>query len=54
MRLDPTRCYTDWRGMAQAEAMHKDGIEVVSVVTPNAALRSHAEDARWRDFKPEI
>ena len=37
LRLDPTRCYTDWRGMAQAEAMHKDGIEVVSVVTPNAS-----------------
>ena len=29
------RCYTDYRGMAQAEAARKDGIDVVSVVTPN-------------------
>jgi hypothetical protein len=37
LRLDPMRCYTDWRGMAQAEATRKDGIRVVSVVTPAAA-----------------
>jgi predicted dehydrogenase len=37
LRLDPTRCYTDWRGMAQAEATHKAGIDVVSIVTPNAS-----------------
>jgi predicted dehydrogenase len=37
LRLDPMRCYTDYRGMAQAEATRPDGIQVVSVVTPNAA-----------------
>jgi predicted dehydrogenase len=37
LRLDPTRCYTDYRGMAQAEATRPDGVEVVSVVTPNTA-----------------
>jgi predicted dehydrogenase len=37
LRLDPMRCYADWRGMAQVEATRKDGIEVVSVVTPNAS-----------------
>jgi predicted dehydrogenase len=36
LRLDPMRCYADWRGMAHAEAARKDGIDVVSVVTPNA------------------
>jgi predicted dehydrogenase len=36
-RLDPMRCYTDYRGMAQAEATRKDGIDVVSVVTPNVS-----------------
>jgi predicted dehydrogenase len=36
LRLDPTRCYTDYREMAKAEATRKDGINVVSVVTPNA------------------
>src|SRR5262249_60835315 len=35
LRLDPMRCYTDVRGMAQAEATRADGIDVVSVVTPN-------------------
>ena len=35
LRLDPTRCYTDYRDMAEAEAARKDGIDVVSVVTPN-------------------
>ncbi len=37
LRLDPTRCYTDYRGMAQAEATRPDGAEVVSVVTPNVS-----------------
>jgi predicted dehydrogenase len=37
LRLDPMRCYGDWRGMANAEATRKDGINVVSVVTPNAS-----------------
>jgi predicted dehydrogenase len=37
LRLDPRRCYTDYRVMAQAEAARKDGIDVVSVVTPNAS-----------------
>ena len=31
------RCYTNYRDMAQAEAARKDGIDVVSVVTPNAS-----------------
>ena len=35
LRLDPTRCYTDYRDMAETEAARKDGIDVVSVVTPN-------------------
>jgi predicted dehydrogenase len=37
LRLDPKRCYTDYRGMAQAEATRPDGAEVVSVVTPNVS-----------------
>ena len=37
LRLDPIRCYTDYRGMAQAEAARKDGIDVLSVVTPNVS-----------------
>ena len=37
LRLDPMRCYTDVRGMAQAEATRPDGIDIVSVVTPNAS-----------------
>jgi predicted dehydrogenase len=36
LRLDPMRCYTDYRDMAQAEATREDGINAVSVVTPNA------------------
>ena len=35
LRLDTTRCYTDYHEMAEAEAARKDGIDVVSVVTPN-------------------
>lgn len=37
LRLDPVRCYTDYRDMAQTEAAREDGINVVSVVTPNAS-----------------
>jgi predicted dehydrogenase len=38
LRLDPMRCYTDYRDMAQAEATtREDGIDIVSVVTPNVS-----------------
>jgi predicted dehydrogenase len=37
LRFDPVRCYGDWHGMVKAETTRKDGIEVVSVVTPNAS-----------------
>lgn len=33
--LAPDRIYTDYREMAKAEARRADGIEVVSIVTPN-------------------
>ncbi len=33
--LDPSRTYADYREMARAEAARPDGIEVVSIVTPN-------------------
>ena len=33
--LAPDRIYADFREMAKAEAMRADGIEVVSIVTPN-------------------
>lgn len=33
--LDPARTYPDFRTMATAEAARPDGIEVVSIVTPN-------------------
>jgi predicted dehydrogenase len=33
--LDPSRSYADYREMARAEAARPDGIEVVSIVTPN-------------------
>lgn len=33
--LDPERNYTDYAEMARAEAARDDGIEVVSIVTPN-------------------
>lgn len=33
--LAPDRVYSDFRAMAKAEAMRADGIEVVSIVTPN-------------------
>lgn len=35
--IAPDRAYTDYRDMAKAEAARPDGIEVVSVVTPNAS-----------------
>ncbi|MDD2533552.1 MAG: Gfo/Idh/MocA family oxidoreductase [Eubacteriales bacterium] len=34
--LDPTRCYPDYQTLFQAEAGRADGIEVVSIATPNA------------------
>ena len=37
LRLDPSRCYTDYRKMAETEAAREDGIDVVSVVTPNGS-----------------
>ena len=33
--IDPTRTYDDFEAMAQAEAGRDDGIDVVSIVTPN-------------------
>ncbi|HIA60645.1 MAG TPA: Gfo/Idh/MocA family oxidoreductase [Pelagibacterales bacterium] len=33
--LDPDRSYPDFKSMAEAEATREDGIEVVSIVTPN-------------------
>lgn len=33
--LDPDRCYGDFDEMAEAEAARPDGIEAVSIVTPN-------------------
>ena len=33
--LAPERCYADYREMARAEAARPDGIEVVSIATPN-------------------
>jgi predicted dehydrogenase len=33
--LDPARTYNDFREMAKKEARRKDGIEAVSIVTPN-------------------
>jgi predicted dehydrogenase len=35
LRLEPARCYTDYRDMARAEAARSDGIDVVAIVTPN-------------------
>lgn len=35
IRLDPARCYADYREMARAEAAREDGIDVVAIVTPN-------------------
>ena len=33
--LDPDRSYPDFKSMAEAEATREDGIEVISIVTPN-------------------
>ena len=33
--LDPERCYPDYQTMFEKEAMREDGIEAVSVATPN-------------------
>jgi predicted dehydrogenase len=35
IRLDPVRCYADYREMARAEAARQDGIDAVAIVTPN-------------------
>jgi predicted dehydrogenase len=35
IRLDPERCYSDYREMARLEAARPDGIDVVAIVTPN-------------------
>ncbi|KEZ76279.1 Gfo/Idh/MocA family protein [Salinisphaera hydrothermalis] len=35
LALDPTRVYADYARMARAEAARDDGIQVVSIVTPN-------------------
>jgi predicted dehydrogenase len=35
LRLDPARVYADYRQMAKREASRADGIEAVSIVTPN-------------------
>lgn len=35
IRLDPSRCYADFREMAKAESQRPDGIDVVAIVTPN-------------------
>ena len=41
--VDPERCYRDYRAMFATEAQRSDGIEVVSIATPNA---THFEIAR--------
>jgi predicted dehydrogenase len=43
--LDPRRSYADFKEMAQREARRKDGIEAVSIVTPN-----HLHFAVAREF----
>lgn len=35
IRVDPARCYADYREMARMEAARGDGIDVVAIVTPN-------------------
>jgi predicted dehydrogenase len=35
IRLDPARCYADYREMARLEAARDDGIDAVAIVTPN-------------------
>ncbi|MEY4531392.1 MAG: hypothetical protein RLZZ156_2113 [Deinococcota bacterium] len=41
--IAPDRCYGTWLEMAQTEATHRDGIQVVSILTPN---NSHFEIAK--------
>ena len=36
--LDPSRSYPDFKTMAEEEAKRDDGIDVVSIVTPNHCL----------------
>jgi predicted dehydrogenase len=43
LRLDPERVYSDFATMAQMEAVRSDGVEAVSIVTPN---HLHAPTAR--------
>src|SRR4249920_2692077 len=33
--IEPDRAYADWREMARAEAARPDGIDAVTIVTPN-------------------
>lgn len=33
--VDPSRCYPDYKAMFEAESKREDGIEVVSIATPN-------------------
>ena len=33
--LDPSRSYSDFTSMVEAESEREDGVEVVSIVTPN-------------------
>ena len=40
--LDPSRSYPDFKTMAEKESLREDGIDVVSIVTPN---HMHAEPA---------
>ena len=42
INLDLNRCYPDFKTMAEEEAKREDGIEVVSIVTPN---HMHADPA---------
>ncbi len=37
LHIAPDRAYADWREMARAEAARADGIDAVSIVTPNAS-----------------
>src|SRR5215468_8741510 len=45
--IAPERSYADYREMAKAEAGRGDGIEVVTIVTPNAS--QHAIAAAFLD-----
>jgi len=35
LHIDPTRCYSDYQSMFDAESQRQDGIQAVSVATPN-------------------